>query len=104
MKTTVHADQRARKRIGLKHAEDIFPKALEHGIKQNQLRGALKHYLNREAEFHRSTPIIYQGFVFWHKREKLITIIPLHSKWNKHVKSIKEKIARSDIIETNNKK
>ena len=91
MKTTAHADKRARKRIGVAHAEKIFADALEHGIKQTELKGALKRFLNSKAAEYRSTPIIHRGYVFWHKQEKLITVIPLHSKWHKYIKSIQGK-------------
>lgn len=91
MRTTLHADLRARKRIGVASAEKMFEEALQFGIKQNELKGDLKRFINKSAMEYRSTPIIYKGYVFWHKGEILITIIPLHHKWNKYTKAILEK-------------
>lgn len=91
MKTTAHADLRARKRIGVSDAEKLFAEALKKGIRQSELKGDLKRFINKDAEIHRSTPIIYKGYVFWMKGETLITIIPLHQKWYKYTKSIEEK-------------
>lgn len=87
--TTAHADLRGRKRVGVADVSKQFADALEHGLHQRDLKGKLRGFIAKAAITHRSSAVIYRGFVYWYapKDNRLITVIPLHQKWHKYVKS-----------------
>lgn len=84
--TTIHADKRARQRIGIKDPSKIFEDALIYGFKPDEAKGQFKKYIDKMSIKHRSTPIIYKGNIFCHRKGLLLTVIPLHQKWNKYIK------------------
>lgn len=88
MKTTTHADLRARKRMGVSDVSKIFAEALEKGVYRKDLKGTFARYIDKLSITHKSTPVIYKNTIYWHdSREKtLITVIPLHQKWFKYLK------------------
>lgn len=88
MKTTSHADHRARKRIGVSDVSGMFQDALKEGLHQRDCKGQLKRHINNAAWQHKSSAVIYRGYVFWYKPhgEVLITVTALHQKWHKYLK------------------
>lgn len=84
--TTVHADKRSRKRIGVKNPEPLFLEALENGVHIRDIKGQFRKFLDKGSIVHKSTPVVYRGYIFWHRNGLLITVIPLHHKWAKYIK------------------
>lgn len=89
--STVHADKRARQRIGIKDPSKMFEDALLYGFKIGEAKGQFRKYLDRMSIIHKSTPVIYKGNVFCHRKGLLITVFPLHHKWNKYMETEKQK-------------
>lgn len=87
MKTSYHADLRARKRLGVSSIEGSFAKALEHGVYRKDIKGRFRKYLDYQARLHRHNCVVYQNAIYWFsKNETLVTVIPLHQKWHKYLK------------------
>lgn len=90
MKTSTHADYRARKRIGVSNAEAVFQTALAEGRHQRDLKGGLRKFIDKGARSHRASAVIHKGFVYWYNPNQmvLITVIPLGQKWHKYLKEM----------------
>lgn len=84
--SSVHADKRSRQRIGVKDPSKLFVEALVKGFNGQQAKGKFKRYMDKQAIIHKSTPVVYKGYIFWHRKEVLVTVIPLHNKWKPYIK------------------
>jgi hypothetical protein len=91
---TNHGEQRVKDRVGVskKLAEKMADKALEFGIKHDEVAGELKKYLDRIYLSHKvsNNTRIYNQKVYLFNGKKLISVLDLPSKFHKTVDKIKK--------------
>lgn len=94
-KVTLHGQQRIKDRVGVskKIADKIAQKALEKGIKHNEVAGSLKRYLDGLYLLHKNANNIriYNRKVYLFHNETLITVLNLPSDFFKTIDKIKRK-------------
>ena len=86
---TDHGAMRMHKRLGIKKkaVESAFQVALVNGKPAKEFKGKLKKFLDREARFYKSTPLIYGQNIYWvSKQDELITVIPVPAHLRKYLK------------------
>ena len=98
MKVTKHAYKRARKRLGLskKALDRHMQKVMNFGIMRKDFEGALRLYLDERFQAHKDKDgshaklRVYGRFLYlFSKKNKLITIIMIPSKYNKYLDELK---------------
>lgn len=84
---TKHGEKRMRKRLGLSKAgvDRSFGDALLHGRKHNEFKGRFKKYLDYNAAFYKSEPIVYGQNIYWVSAGKLITVYQVPAKFKKYL-------------------
>lgn len=88
-RTTAHADLRARKRLGISDVTEVFKTALTEGVRRKELKGTFARFMDKQSITHKSSFVIHRNVVYWFSGidERLITVIPLHPKWHKYMKT-----------------
>jgi hypothetical protein len=82
-----HGAKRLRKRKGISKAnlEADFARALEHGLRQKDMKGRMKKHVNWLCREYQSDAVYYQNFLYFFKQGVLVTTYPLEPKYRKYL-------------------